>query len=264
MSPLTTITVILEKEWWELRKERSLLATLLIFPLFMTVLGLGVTFALGLVSDEDTLDLGAATADPALAGLPLDQLGQVIIGRQFSLLLLIMPMFLPSMLAAYSIVGEKSRRTLEPLLATPVRDWELLLAKSLAAVAPPLLLTWACAALYAAGVRLVSLTPDVAGLIITPAWGLMLALCSPLLALIAVAVSVLISARVNDPRTAQSLTGVLVVPFMLLFFGQLTGLVVVNPGFVLAFAVVLAALAALTVWLAARLFARETILTRWK
>lgn len=261
---MSTIAVILQKEWWELRRERSLLATLLLFPLTITTIGLGATYALGLVPDEETAMLGAATADPALAGLPLDQLGQAIMGRQFSLLILLLPMFLPSLLAAYSIVGEKSRRTLEPLLATPVRDWELLLAKSLAAVLPPLLMTWACAAVFAAGVPLVSLTPAVAGLIISPAWALMLALCSPLLALIAVAASVMISSRVNDPRSAQNLSGVLVVPFMLLFAGQLAGLVVVSPAFVLAFAVALAAVAALMVWLATRLFARETILTRWK
>lgn len=145
-----------------------------------------------------------------------------------------------------------------------MRDWELLLAKSLAAIAPALVMTWGCAAIYALGLRLVTLAPAVAGLIVTPAWWLMLLVCSPLLALIAVAVSVLISSRVNDPRTAQSLTGVLVVPFMLMFFGQLVGLVVVSPGFVLAFAAALAALAAVTVWLATRLFQRETILTRWR
>lgn len=261
MSP---IAVILQKEWWELRRERSLLATLLLFPLVITVIGVGATYALGLAPDDETTMLGAATADPALAGLPLDQLGQAIMGRQFGLLMLLLPMFLPSLLAAYSIVGEKSRRTLEPLLATPVRDWELLLAKSLAAVIPPLLMTWACAAAFAVGIGLVSLSPEVAGLIITPAWALMLALCSPLLALIAVAASVLISARVNDPRTAQNLSGVLVIPFMGLFASQLAGLVVVNLGFVLALALALAAVAAFTVWLATRLFDRESILTRWK
>jgi ABC-2 type transport system permease protein len=261
---MSAIPVILQKEWWELRRERSLLATLLVFPVVTTLVGVGATFAIGLTPDEETALLGAAQVDPALAGLPLDQLGQVVMGRQFSLFMLLMPMFLPSLLAAYSIVGEKNRRTLEPLLATPVSDWELLLAKSLAAVLPPLVITWAAAALFALGIRLASLTPEVAGLIITPAWVLMLALCSPLLSLIAVAASVLISARVNDPRTAQNLSGVLVVPFMLLFFGQLAGLVVLNAGFVLAFAAGLAALAALTIWLATRMFGREAILTRWR
>ncbi|MFV9504333.1 MAG: ABC transporter permease subunit [Oscillochloridaceae bacterium umkhey_bin13] len=264
MGSIETIRIILQKEWWELRRERSLLLTLFAFPLFLTVLAIGVTFAVGLVPDEETALLGAATADPALAGLSLEQLGQAIMGRQFSLLFLIVPMFLPSLLAAYSIVGEKNRRTLEPLLATPVRDWELLFAKSLGSLLPPLLMTWGCALIFALAVPLVTLTPEIAALIITPAWITMLLLCSPLLALIAVAVSVLVSARVNDPRTAQSLTGVLVVPFLMLFFSQLIGLVVINPGFVVVLALGLVPLAGLSVWGAAQLFQRERILTRWR
>jgi ABC-2 type transport system permease protein len=75
---------------------------------------------------------------------------------------------------------------------------------------------------------------------------------------------VLISARVNDPRTAQQLAGVIIVPIMALFAGQLFGLVVINIAFVLGLALVLAALAASTIWAATRLFQREAILTRWR
>jgi hypothetical protein len=50
---------------------------------------------------------------------------------------------------------------------------------------------------------------------------------------------------------------------MLLFFGQMTGLLVLNPFVALVGAAVLALIAAFTVWLAVRLFQREAILTRW-
>lgn len=260
---MSRLGAILWKEWLELRKERSLLGAMLGMPLLLTVLGVGATYALGRIPDADTATLGAAVADPSLAGLPVDQLGQAIIGRQFGTLFLLLPLLLPGLLAAYSIVGEKTRRTLEPLLATPVRTWELLLAKSLVALAPAVLITWLCAAIFALGVGLVALTPAVAALVISPAWTLLLLLCSPLLALIMVGAAVMISSRVNDPRTAQNLTGVVVLPLMLLFAGQLLGLVVVNLGFVLALALALAALAAAVIWLAARIFQRETILTRW-
>jgi ABC-2 type transport system permease protein len=260
---MSKLGVIMQKEWLELRKERSLLGAMLGVPLLLTALGIGATYALGRVPDADTPELGAAIADPALAGLPLEQLGQVIIGRQFGTLFLLLPLMLPGLLAAYSIVGEKTRRTLEPLLATPVRTWELLLAKSLVALLPAVLITWLCGAIFALGVWLAALTPAVAGLILSPAWALLLLLCSPLLALIMVGASVMISSRVNDPRTAQNLTGVVVLPLMLLFVGQLLGLVVVNLGFVVALAVALAALAAGVIWLAVRIFQRETILTRW-
>lgn len=257
------IPVILAKEWDELRRERSMVAATIAFPLLITALSIGVTFALGRVPDDETADLGAVVADPLLQGLPMDQLGQVVMGRQFALLFLMMPLFIPSIVAAYSIVGEKTGRTLEPLLATPIRTWELLLAKALAALIPAVALTWACGLIFAGGVALVSLSPAVAGLIISPAWILLLLLCAPLLALIAVAGTVLISARVNDPRTAQQLAGIAVVPVLALFFSQLIGIVVVNLAFVLILALALAFLAALAVWLAVRLFAREAILTRW-
>lgn len=260
---MSKVGVIMRREWLELRKERSLLATMIVFPLLITALGVGVTFGLGLVPDEEPATLGAALADPALAGLPLDQLGQVIMGRQFSTLLLLLPLFLSGMIAAQSIVGEKVGRTLEPLLATPVRTWELLLAKSLIALAPTIALTWAAATAFGVGITLVALTPEVARLIVSPAWILLLLLCSPLLGLIMVAASVLISARVNDPRTAQNLTSVVVIPILLLFVGQLFGLVVLSLGLVLALAAALCAVAALTLWLAVRMFQREVILTRW-
>lgn len=260
---MSKIAVILEKEWLELRQERGLILSALALPLIITAIGIITVYGLGRVSDEETAMLGAATADPALAGLPLDQLGQVILGRQFGTLFLLMPLFIPSVLAAYSIVGEKSRRTLEPLLATPLSTWELLLAKSLAALIPAVAITYACGGVYAGGVALASLSGRVFGLIISPAWLLMLLICGPLLALIAVAATVLISARVSDPRTAQQLAGVVVVPVMGLFASQMLGLVVVDVVFVLGLALALGLCAALALWLAARLFRRETILTKW-
>ena len=44
---------------------------------------------------------------------------------------------LPTAIAAYSIVGEKVEKSLEPLLATPTTDGEILLGKSIAALLPP-------------------------------------------------------------------------------------------------------------------------------
>jgi ABC-2 type transport system permease protein len=57
-------------------------------------------------------------------------------------LFVILATVLPSTIAAYSIVGEKVEKTLEPLLATPTTDGEILLGKSIAAFLPPVLSTW--------------------------------------------------------------------------------------------------------------------------
>jgi ABC-2 type transport system permease protein len=255
--------IVLAKEWRELRTEPALLFGTLLPPVLLSLLPVLISFAVGRTPDEDTSELGAALADPALAVLDTLELGQVIIGRQFGLLLLITPLVVPSIIASYSIVGEKTRRTLEPLLATPIRVSELLLGKCLAALLPAVLVTWAGAALFAAGTAAVAVSPRVLPLVVSPGWLLAVLLCAPPMALIMVAACVAISARVNDPRTAQQVSAVAIVPFMGLFFGQLVGVVVLSPAFALGMAAVLGALAAAGLWGAARLFQRETILTRW-
>ena len=54
--------------------------------------------------------------------------------------------------AAYSVVGEKQARTLEPLLATPITTFELLSAKVLASLLPALALTALMFAVYVLGI----------------------------------------------------------------------------------------------------------------
>ena len=57
---------------------------------------------------------------------------------------------------------------------------------------------------------------------------------------------------------------VVILPLLGLFFGQIAGLFLINRQLISLFAVVIAALDALLIYLAIRLFQRETILTRWK
>jgi ABC-2 type transport system permease protein len=258
------ILAILYKEWLELRQERSLLLTMTIMPLVFAVMPTVVMSILRNAPDEDTGELGMALADPSLVGLNSIELGQVVIGRQFGLLLLLLPVLLPGIIAAYSIVGEKNNRTLEPLLATPVPTWQLLFGKCLAAFLPALLLTWLAAAIFSIGVASTAISAQVLALIVNLAWLVLVVVGGPLLGLLSIALSVAVSSRVSDPRTAQQITGILVIPLMLLVFGQLFGIVVFNLPLVLVACLVLALLAAGAIWAAVGIFQRETILTRWR
>ena len=53
-------------------------------------------------------------------------------------------------------------------------------------------------------------------------------------------------------------------PVLGLLFGQLAGVVVLGPPLALGIGVILAAIAAASLWFAARVFQREVILTRWR
>jgi ABC-2 type transport system permease protein len=62
----------------------------------------------------------------------------------------------------------------------------------------------------------------------------------------------------------QQIAGVLIVPVMLLFFGQMLGLFVLDVIMGLNFSLGLSLLAIGLIWLAAKVFQREEILTRWR
>jgi ABC-2 type transport system permease protein len=263
------VLIVLHKEWLEHRRDRNILFATLIPPLVLTMLPLAIGYAIGHAPPQmDAFASGrapvAAGNNPALAGMTLREVEQALTCQQLSVLFFLMPLVIPSAIAAYAIVGEKTRRTLEPLLATPVRTWELLLGKMLASLIPAIAITWLAGGIFIAGMWRVSLSARVFAAVVSPGWLLILLLCTPMLALITVASMVVISSRVNDPRTAQQVSAFVVIPFMAVFFGQLSGLLVLSPGLVLGAGVALALIAALSVWLVTRLFQREAILTRWR
>ena len=259
---MTKVLVVFEKEWLELRLQRGLLLATLAVPPVITVFALAV-FAFASLAPSNVSMAGLALP-PDLVDLSPKELAQAIVGKQFSVIFFLLPVFIPSVIASYSIVGEKRDRTLEPLLATPIRTAQLLIGKSLAAVVPTIIVTFGCAVLFVVGVVLWSTTPRVANAVITAGWAAVLAFDMPLLALIGIALIVIVSSRVNDPRTAQQVSAVLVVPVMLLLFGQLSGVLVLNVPFALAGAAVLGFFAFVALRLATDLFGREAILTRWR
>ena len=193
--------IVLEKEWLELRLQPMLLLATLFLPPLITLIAILGFFAVGKFT-ASTIG-SAAPLPPEFTSLSPLEIGQAIVGRQFSTLFLLLPIFIPSVLASYAIVGEKRERTLEPVLATPIRTWELLLGKMLAALLPALAITIASATLFIGGILAFAVSNRVRDMIVTPGWILAVIVDTPLLALIGVALIVVLSSRVNDPRTAD-------------------------------------------------------------
>ena len=80
----------------------------------------------------------------------------------------LIPAILPSIIASYSFVGEKIEKSLEPLLATPTTDGELLFGKSLAAFIPCMVVTYVGAAISAAIIDVWSFTTPQIGTFLIP------------------------------------------------------------------------------------------------
>lgn len=259
------VKTIIRKEWAEVFKNRFVLFTVAFLPLILTALPLGILFATRSAGMDDfAADMPAQFQEICPEGLSGGECFQVYMVSQFMILFMMMPLAIPVTIAAYSIVGEKTTRSLEPLLATPITTGELLTGKSLAAALPAILATWAGFTIFAIGARILVPNQEASAAILDPMWLLAVLLVGPLMAILAVLVSVMVSSRVNDPRVAEQLSMVVVVPVLALFFGQVSGLFLINRQIILIMAAVLLVVDVGLVYLAVRLFQRETILTRWK
>ena len=177
--------------------------------------------------------------------------------------MLLLPAILPGVIASYSVVGEKTERTLEPVLATPIKTWELLVGKCLTALVPTVLMSWVLGAIYIVGTNAFAVSHRVVVAIVSPGWLIALALATPLLGLLSIAATVAVSSRVNDPRTAQQISAFMILPIMIVFFGQITGLFILSAFVALLGVFILAVLSVIAIFIMVGLFQRETILTRW-
>jgi len=250
--------IVLRKELLELRRSPVLLLSMISLPATVVIVPVGLLFWLVRAAPEQALAFvtdvyGAHEGD-------LKAAVAAVLARNWLPMFLVLPIFLPILLAAQSIGGERERRTLEPLLATRVSTLSIILGKSVAALVPALGITWVAAALFCAGIDAVVgrfLLPDAAWLFGT-------LLLSPLLALFGNAMAVVVSARVLDPRAAQNLAATTVLPLLGLLVVQLAGRIALGPRFyaVLALGVALADVA--LVFAAVRLFDRERLLTQWR
>jgi ABC-2 type transport system permease protein len=161
-------------------------------------------------------------------GLPLppgegDSFFNVLMTTTMGMAIIMLPVILPVMIAAESIVGEKERHTLVPLLATPLTDSELLLGKFLTALIPGLVVAYANLTLSIGLVNLMALLFNPTKLWLWPnLLSLLQALVMPpLFTLLAVGITVPISSRVTKVYEAYQTSTIIVFPALIFAYAGL-------------------------------------------
>jgi ABC-2 type transport system permease protein len=174
-----------------------------------------------------------------------------------------MPAYIPLSIATFSIIGEKQSRSLEPVLAAPIRTVELLTGKAVAALVPGVLAGWLT---YLAFVVLASFVygPALFGVVTDPSWLAGVFLLGPAVGLASVVAGVIVSARVNDARVAQQIGGVIIVPIVAIVLIQATGTLIVGAAGYALLALIVLIVSLIGLRIGVRLFDREAILTRWR
>jgi ABC-2 type transport system permease protein len=261
------IRALLAKEFLDIARNRAALA-----PVALVVLvSLAIPFTVILVvpaltghplgEDAALAQLGAMIAPHAT--IPPEIAVETFLFQQFLLLFLLTPITGAMSLAAHAIVGEKQARTLEPLLATPLTTFELLVAKVLGALVPTLVISTIGLALYFAGIALFA-HPGVFAAMATARTVILVAFVSPAAALASLQAAIVISSRVNDARTAQQFGVLIVLPLTMVFIAQFSGAMIVTAPVLFLVGLGLMGLWLLLVGVSVVLFDREAILTRWR
>jgi uncharacterized membrane protein SpoIIM required for sporulation/ABC-type transport system involved in multi-copper enzyme maturation permease subunit len=125
------------------------------------------------------------------------------------------PISISLVIALETFVGEKERRSLEPLLSTPLTNTELYIGKTLAAMVPPLLSSIGGMMVYLGSLLFGSLAwrPE-------PMLIFQIILLTTVQALVMVTGAVVVSSQATSTRAANLLASFIVIPMALLIQGE--------------------------------------------
>lgn len=257
------VETILRREWAETVRNRLLMATILVPPMILTIAPIAVAGVVGERALPPEFAGQVLAQRPEWSGFTPVELAGAFTVQQFLAFFLLMPAYIPLSIATFSIIGEKQARTLEPVLAAPVRTIELLTGKAVAALVPGVLAGWLT---YLAFVSLASVVygPNLLGVVTDPSWLVGVFVLGPAVGLSSVVAGVIVSSRVNDPRVAQQIGGVIVVPIIAVTLVQATGTLLVGAAGYLLLAAIILVVSVAGLRIGVALFDREAILTRWR
>lgn len=141
----------------------------------------------------------------------------IIADRLIPFLLMVVgffPISVSLVIALESFVGEKERRTIEPLLSSPLTDVQLYLGKLMAVIFPPLVGSFLGISVYLVGVyRQVGWVPDLILLIQVVA-------LAAVQSLVMVSGAVVVSSQTTSVRAANLLASFIIIPMALLLVGE--------------------------------------------
>lgn len=191
---------------------------------------------------------------------PAEAILRPAVDTMFPTLFLLIPVMAASVLAGSTFVGERERHTLESILYAPITARELFVAKVVGAVVPGCAVT--LASVLAFGVVVDAGSWALAGVLLFPTvkWALVVLWLAPAVALLALTLMVLVSARAQTFQEAQQFSVLVVLPIILLVIGQATGVMILGTTTLAVAGAVVFALDAFLVRLAAGRFTAERLL----
>ena len=210
------------KEWRDLLSNRLLLGAVVLPAVIFASIPTALVWVLQ-VNDLDPQQLGQIKQYlDDFPDIPAKLAAQGFIVTNFMAYFLLIPAMVPMAIATQSVIGEKVARSLEPQLATPLEVSELLTGKTAAAALPALLATWGVYVAYGL-VNGAIADPRLTRFVFSDVWLVAMVTLVPLICLFSVLMGIVVSSRVNDPRTAQQIGGFVVIPIIAIAVAQFFG-----------------------------------------
>jgi len=238
---INKVILIFKKDWREIRRNWQILLPIFVIPFMISVL-----LPMFILSTPSIISMPASSLagiENLMKNLPKNiqteikemniQQALIYIMLQYFIapFFLVIPIMVSDVIASDSFAGEKERKTIEALLATPISDDELFMGKVLVAFIPAVIATTVSFLLYSFVVDLYSLRLLNGKLILPNLTWLLLVFClSPTVALTSIGLTVTISTKVKGFREAQQISAGITIPILfMLIFGQVMGIVILGP-----------------------------------
>lgn len=264
--------LVFKKDWLEIKRNWQVLTPIIILPLIFSVafpvVLIGVSSAPVQGTDVQDFQSLIPNLSPEIQSLiatmtPNQVMIYIMVLYFFAPFFLIIPVMASSVMASDSFAGERERKTIEALLATPISDSELLLGKILVSFIPAMIVTIGSFAAYAIIVDTITFGMFNGMLLLpTTTFLIMIFGVAPTLALCSIGLTVIISAKVKGFKEAQQISVVLLLPVLGLVFAQISGFLVLGPLVLAALIGILAVVDIAIFYLGVKIFQREEILSK--
>jgi len=219
--------------------------------------GLNVTITDSVVIRSDNLEVVSQDGVRIL-----DMIGLLL--NTYSFMLVLAPVITPTVIASYTFVGEKNNKSLEPLLATPASDSELLWGKILAIFIPTMLTTVLGFVIFGVITNVLFIQNLGYAPLPDAIWLFSLIILAPLVCFMSISTNIIVSSRMSDVRASQQVGSLVVLPVMLIFISSVSGLISFGAESIILIGMIMLAADAGIFLLAKKSFQRENILIKWK
>lgn len=269
------VLTIAKKDWIEVRQNKYAWVPMMIIPVIFVVI-LPLVFTLLIpnlnVTPQDVLNSDAdiqifvERMPDTLAryidfNKPMESMIVIMLGFMLAPMFLILPLMYATTIAAESFAGERERKTIESLLYTPASDADLLVGKVTAAAVPSMLVTWIGFAVYTLILNLAPYRFFQRIWFPLPTWWPLIFWITPALVVMSIALTVIISARAQTFLGAYQTSASLVLLVVLLFAGQMSGVLYLSVGVEMIMGSVFWLVALVLGYFAIKTFNRSALLT---